>query len=183
MMLLSGNLSREVRLNDIAARGIARAVVAPADDEQPMHAAVGLTIRQSLEARLADRAVQRDERRHGIARPERRGGRELRIDGRRGATDSGLQVATATAVEVEPGSQSVADALGLREIFEAGLEENFLVVRSGPAEELRLWEAPPCTPGSVCARAEDENKNADNRMLWAASGPSFFRLVTGRLPV
>ncbi len=125
--LFLAQLGGEVRLRDVAARRIARAVVALADHEQAMHAAVRAPLGCALETCLADRAIQRDERWHGIARTECGGDGELRIHGAGSATDARLEMTAAAAVEVEPGSQAIADAFGFVEILLPDFEEDLFV--------------------------------------------------------
>ena len=56
----------EVLLNGRTLGSVATGIDPAADDEQRMHATIALPIRQELEARLANRPVGGDERRHNV---------------------------------------------------------------------------------------------------------------------
>src|SRR6185295_89997 len=114
--VVAREVALEVVLLDGAAGGVTGGIHAPADDEQRVHATVARAIGLVLEARLAHRPVQPEERGDGVARAERGRHRHLRIHGWTGAADGGLRVTAGAAVEIEARTETAADPILFGEV-------------------------------------------------------------------
>src|SRR5437016_2025245 len=84
------------------------------------------TVGLEFEPRLADWPVEADEGRNDILRAGLRRNRDLRIDGRTGASRCRLRVASAAAIEVEPRAEAVLHGFNFPEGREASLKERKL---------------------------------------------------------
>ena len=117
----------------------------PGDHEQRVHAAVATAIPVELEARFADGAVRRDERRDVVAR-ESQVSRdpEQRVRRRAGATDSRLHVAARASHEVEARADAIGDVLFFREVLQPNVE-HFPLIRGQTRGEVRRRQ--PVHPG------------------------------------
>jgi len=123
----------------------------------------GAPPRQGLEARLTHGPVQRDERRHRVARTECGGDAHLRIHGRRGAADIGLQMAAAAAIEVEARPETIGHAFGFFKVCPPGIEERVLVGReTGNALAGAICAGPHARIAlRICPRRTDEKRETE----------------------
>jgi hypothetical protein len=103
--IVRSDRSGEIRLREVTVRRIR----SPGDREEIMHAAIRRSVRIADEPRLANWAVQRDERRYGVGGAHQGRNRNLGIRQRPYAARGGLSMAAATAVEVEHGPEAAGE--------------------------------------------------------------------------